>query len=60
MRLKLRRWVKVLLFFILIIVLVVSIKDIFTKKTIIKEKGKDYICYGSIIELCHGVNYEID
>ena len=58
MKLKLKRWVKVILYLLVIVLLIISIKDIFTKKTIVNEVGKHYICYGSFIQICNGETYE--
>lgn len=59
MRLKLKRWVKVLLYFLFLGLVILTIKDMLTKKTIVDEEGKHYVCYGSIIQVCSGENYDI-
>ena len=52
---KLRKWVKVML----LLVLFYSLISLFTRKEIIKETGKDYICYGSwTLQICSGNTYE--
>lgn len=52
---KLRKWVKVML----LLVLFYSFISLFTRKEIVKETGKDYICYGSkLLQICSGKDYE--
>ena len=59
MKLKLRRWVKVVLYLLLIFVMIVILNDLTKHKTIINEVGKSYVCYGSVIQVCRGENYDI-
>ena len=58
-KLKLKRWVKVALFILLMILLSYIIISLFkTKETIITE-GKNYTCYGSkLFQVCNGVDYD--
>ena len=58
-KLKLRRWVKVVLITLFIFDFFLITYDIMTHKTVINEIGKHYTCYGSIIRVCHGENYEL-
>ena len=51
---KLRKWVKV----VLILVLCYSFITLFTRKEVVKDIGKDYTCYGSLIQVCSGETYE--
>ena len=55
---KLRKWVKVILSLLLVALITISIRDIFTKKIIVNEVGKHYVCYGSLIQICNGETYE--
>lgn len=55
---RLRKWVKVALYFLLLIVLTITVRDLFTKKTIVNDIGKHYVCYGSLIQICSGESYE--
>lgn len=52
---KLQKWVKVVAFLLLLI----TIYNIFTKKTVVNEVGKNYTCYGSFIQVCSGDNYDL-
>lgn len=58
-KLKLKRWVKVALYVLFLILLSYIIVSLFkTKETIITE-GKNYTCYGSkLFQVCHGVTYD--
>lgn len=58
-KLKLRQWVKVLLFWLLLLLLFFILKDLITKKEVITTEGKNYTCNGSIIKVCAGYNYDI-
>lgn len=60
MKLKLRSWVKVVLFSLFMFVLFLMIYDLRTHKTIINEVGKNYTCYGSVIQVCSGENYDVE
>ena len=56
-KLKLRKWVLVSAFLIIVSYLVISL---FTNKTVVKEKGKDYTCYGSkLLQVCSGYDYDV-
>ena len=57
---KLKEWVKVVLMILLIIVMILIIKDIFTKKVIVVTEGKNYTCYGSILQVCSGEDYDAE
>lgn len=59
-KVKLRKWVKVVLFLIFIFDLFLVTYDLKNHKTIINEIGKNYICYGSVIQICSGENYDIE
>lgn len=58
-RLKLKWWVKVVLYILFLILLSYIIISLFkTKETVITE-GKNYTCYGSkLFQVCHGVDYD--
>ena len=56
---RLRRWVKVVINILIIIILMIIIKDLFKKKEVIITEGKNYICYGSIIQVCAGEDYDV-
>lgn len=57
---KLREWVKVVLLILALILIIIIIKDIFTKKVIVITEGKNYICYGSILQVCSGEDYDAE
>ena len=59
-KLKLRKWVKVVLVGLVILLLTIIIKDMITKKTIVISEGKNYTCYGSIVQVCNGIDYDIE
>ena len=59
MKLKLRGWVKVVLYTLFIFVLVLVVYDIKNHKTIVNEIGKHYTCYGSVIQVCSGTDYDV-
>ena len=57
-KLKLKRWVLVVAFLILVSYLIISL---FTKKTIVITEGKNYTCYGSVIlQVCSGEDYDAE
>ena len=58
-KLKLKRWVKVVLYVLFLILLSYIIISLFkTKETVITE-GKHYTCYGSkLFQVCSGVDYD--
>lgn len=59
-KLKLRRWVLVVTYFILVITSIYIIVSLFTTKTTVISEGKNYTCYGSkIFQVCSGVDYDI-
>lgn len=58
-KLKLKWWVKVALFILLMILLSYIIVSLFTKKTVTITEGKNYTCYGSkLFQVCSGVDYD--
>lgn len=58
-KLKIKKWVKVVLYFIIVIAIVIILKDLFTKKEIIITEGKNYTCHGNFIfQVCSGRTYE--
>lgn len=58
-KLKLKWWVKVVLFILLMILLSYIIISLFTKKTVIITEGKNYTCYGlKLFQVCSGVDYD--
>lgn len=57
-KLKLKVWVKVVLFTLFIFVLSLMIYDIKNHKTIVNEVGKHYVCYGKVIQFCSGEDYD--
>ena len=59
MKLKLRRWVKVVILFLFVFVLGLIVNDFKNHKTIINEVGKHYTCYGRVIQVCSGESYDI-
>ena len=59
-KLRLKVWVKVVLFTLFIFVLILIIYDLKNHKTIVNEVGKHYTCYGSVIQVCSGENYDIE
>lgn len=59
-KLKLRRWVLVVTYFILVIISIYVIVSLFTTKITVITEGKNYTCYGSkIFQVCSGVDYDI-
>ena len=59
-KLKLKRLVKVVLFLIFIFDLFLIMYDFKNHKTIVNEIGKHYTCYGTVIQVCSGENYDIE
>lgn len=58
-KLKLRRWVLVVIHLILVIVIVYAIVSLFTTKTTVITEGKNYTCNGSwVFQVCSGTTYE--
>ena len=58
-KLRLKKWVKVVLYLICIIVIVITIKDMFTKKEVVITEGKNYTCNGNfILKVCSGSDYD--
>lgn len=56
---KLKRWVKVVLYILFLILLSYIIISLFTNKTVTITEGKNYTCYGSkILQVCSGVDYD--
>ena len=60
MKMKLKGWVKVVAYFILVIITLLWIISLFTKKTVVITEGKNYTCYGVIIEVCSGITYDYE
>ena len=58
-KLKLKWWIKVALITLFLFVLSLIIYDIKNHKTIINEVGKHYVCYGTVIQICSGEDYEL-
>ena len=58
-KLKLRLWVKVVLYILFLILLSYIIISLFNKKEVVITTGKNYTCYGSkIFQICNGVDYD--
>ena len=58
-KLKLKRWVKVVIYIIILIILSYIIISFFNKKEVIITEGKNYTCYGSkLLQVCSGTTYE--
>ena len=58
-KLKLRLWVKVVLYILFLILLSYIIISLFNKKEVVITEGKNYTCYGSkIFQICNGVDYD--
>lgn len=58
-KLKLKRWVKVVINFLVLILLIYIIVSLFTKKTVVITEGKNYTCHGSyLFQVCSGTTYE--
>lgn len=53
-KVKLRRWVKVVLFILLLALIIYCGYRLFTKKTIYVTPAGTYMCNGSIIQVCGG------
>lgn len=60
MKMKVKRWVKVVVYFILVIITLLWIVSLFTKKTVVITEGKNYTCYGSVIQVCSGKTYDYE
>lgn len=59
-KLKLRRWVLVVTYFILVIISIYVIVSLFTTKITVVTEGKHYTCYGSkLLQVCSGYDYDI-
>lgn len=59
-KLRLKRWVLVLAYFILVIIFIYAIVSLFTTKITVITEGKNYTCNGSwIFQVCRGENYDI-
>ena len=58
MKLKLRKWVKVVIYVLFLLVFSLITRDLFKHKTVVNEVGKHYVCYGSVIQVCSGETYE--
>ena len=58
-KLKLKKWVKVVLYVLLLILLSYIIVSLFKTKEVIITEGKNYTCYGSkLLQVCHGITYD--
>lgn len=58
-KMRLKRWVKVMLYIIIVITIIITIKDLFTRKEIIITEGKNYTCNGNfLIQVCAGIDYD--
>lgn len=57
-KIKLKAWVKVVLFLIFIFDLFLIGYDLKNHKTIVNEVGKHYTCYGTLIQVCSGEDYD--
>lgn len=58
-KLKLKRWIKVVLYVLLLILISYIILSLFKTKETVITKGKNYTCYGSrIFQVCSGVDYD--
>lgn len=59
-KLRLKRWVLVVTYFILVIIFIYAIVSLFTTKITVITEGKHYTCYGSkILQVCSGYDYDI-
>ena len=59
-KLKLKRWVLVVIHLILVIMFIYVIVCMFTKKITVITEGKNYTCYGSsIFQVCAGESYDL-
>ena len=59
-KLKLKLWVKVVLYILFLIFLSYVIISLFHTKEVVITKGKNYTCYGSkILQVCYGESYDI-
>lgn len=58
-KLKLKGWVKVVLFIIFIFDLLLISYDLINHKTIVNEIGKHYTCHGTVIQICSGEDYDL-
>lgn len=58
-KLKLKWWVKVVLYILFLIILSYIIISLFKTKEVVITEGKNYTCYGSkLLQVCHGVDYD--
>lgn len=58
-KLKLKRWVRVVIYIIVLIILSYIIISFFNKKEVIITEGKNYTCHGSkLLQVCSGTTYE--
>ena len=58
-KLKLKRWVKVVIYIMILIILSYIIISFFNKKEVIITEGKNYTCYGAkIFQVCSGTTYD--
>lgn len=58
-KLRLKKWVKVIIYLVIVITIIITIKDLFTKKEVIITEGKNYTCVGNkILQVCSGKDYD--
>ena len=53
-KIRLRKWVKVTLLILTILLLIAIVYQLFTKKTIYTTPAGSYECNGGIVQVCHG------
>ena len=56
---RLRKWVKVVLYFLFLIIVILIIKNMFTNKITVITEAKNYTCYGTIVKVCRGDDYDL-
>lgn len=57
---KLRKWVRVGIYILILITLCYSISSLFYKKEVVIKEGKNYTCYGSkLFQVCSGEDYDL-
>lgn len=58
-KLRLKKWVKVMIYLIIVITIIIIIKDLFTRKEVIITEGKNYTCNGNfLLKVCSGTDYD--
>lgn len=54
---RLKKWVKVVLKLMVIMIMIITIKDMFTKQEVIVSEGTSYTCNGNFLfKICGGVD----